>query len=105
MLATNLPKDKRKRESSESVGGWQTFPLIVFVPSLLILSFCIVIQFFPEQTGYKFNFFSTIMTGKKEGRLSPGDPNSYARPGKLTVTHLRQVECYMKSVPLNPHSI
>jgi H+/Cl- antiporter ClcA len=86
MLGTKLQKDKRSRESSESAGSWQTFPLIVFVPSLLILSFCIVIQFFPERTGSKFNIFSAIMTGKKEGRLSPGDPNSYSRPGKPIIT-------------------
>ena len=66
------------RSSSRSL--WQTFPLIILVPSLLIVSFAVFVQFFPEFVG--INNIQK-MTFKKEGRLSPLDPNSYARPGKL----------------------
>ena len=75
------------RKSNNTINVWQTFPLIILVPSTLIVSFCILIQFFPEPSNFRAHFFrSANMSAKKEGRLSPSDPNSYARPGNTLFT-------------------
>ena len=52
-----------------------TSPVLIFVPSVLIVSFAILLHF------VGFDQIRNMAGHKKEGRLSPTDPNSYARPG------------------------
>ena len=52
-----------------------TSPVHIFVPSVLIVSFAILLHF------VGFDQIRNMAGHKKEGRLSPTDPNSYARPG------------------------
>ena len=52
-----------------------TLPVLIFVPSVLIVSFAVLLHF------VGFDQIRNMAGHKKEGRLSPTDPNSYARPG------------------------
>ena len=52
-----------------------TSPVLIFVPSVLIVSFAVLLHF------VGFDQIRNMAGHKKEGRLSPTDPNSYSRPG------------------------
>ena len=79
MFAEGRTTNTKRRKKKEK-RFFNNYNLIfLLVPSFVVLLFSIFVQFYPEKFEY-FNFFK--MTGKKEGRLSPNDPNSYARPGK-----------------------